>query len=90
MGKVQRLGVETIQSIHTHESKGIISVVGNNKESYMEEIWKKVVGFENYEVNNKGKVRNKETGNVLNPWIINSGYLSLIIINNKGKPKEIN
>lgn len=32
MGKVQRLGVETIQSIHTHESKGIISVVGNNWE----------------------------------------------------------
>lgn len=88
MGKVQRLGVEIIQSIHTHESKGIISVVGNNKESYMEEIWKKVVGFENYEVSNKGKVRNKETGNVLNPWIINSGYLSLIIINNKGKPKH--
>ena len=58
MGKVQRLGVETIQSIHTHESKGIISVVGNNKESYMKEIWKKVVGFENYEVSNKGKVRN--------------------------------
>lgn len=74
MGKVQRLGVETIQSIHTHESKGIISVVGNNKESYMKEIWKKVVGFENYEVSNKGKVRNIKTNYILKPWIINSGY----------------
>lgn len=79
MEKVQRLGVEITQSIHTHESKGIISVVRNNEGNYMEEIWKKVVGFENYEVSNKGKVRNKETGNVLKPWIINSGYLSLYI-----------
>ena len=32
MGKVQRLGVEITQSIHTHERKDIISVVGNKEE----------------------------------------------------------
>lgn len=37
MVKVQRLDVEIIQSIHIHESKGIISVVGNNKEKILSE-----------------------------------------------------
>ena len=37
MVKVQRLGVEIIQSIHTHESKDIISVVGNDKEDFINE-----------------------------------------------------
>lgn len=37
MEKVQRLGVEITQSIHTHERKGIISVVGNNKEKILSE-----------------------------------------------------
>lgn len=40
----------------------------------MKEVWKAIKDFDNYEVSNTGKVRNKDTGNVLKPWIINSGY----------------
>lgn len=77
MVKAQRLGVEIIQSIHTHERKGIISVVGNDKEKYMEEIWKDY--NDKYKVSNTGRVINKITNCELKPWIINSGYKQVSI-----------
>ena len=40
----------------------------------MKEKWKEIEGFENYEVSNTGRVRNKETKHVLKSWLINSGY----------------
>lgn len=39
------------------------------------ETFVKVVGFENYEVSNLGRVRNIESGIVLKPWITKDGYL---------------
>ena len=90
MRKVQRLDVEITQSIHIHERKDIISVVGNNKEKCMEEIWKTIEEFDKYEVSNTGKVRNKETGKELKPWVINSGYYSVPLYKNgKGNKKTV-
>ena len=39
------------------------------------ETFVKVVGFENYEVSNLGKVRNIKSGIMLKPWITKDGYL---------------
>lgn len=36
----------------------------------MEQIWKDIDGFENYEVSNDGCVRNKKTGKLLKPFVI--------------------
>lgn len=77
MGKAQRLGVEVAQPIHTHESKDIISVVGNSKEEYMKEVWKDY--DDKYKVSNTGRVINKITKHELKPWIINSGYKQVTV-----------
>lgn len=45
------------------------------------EIWKKIDGFENYSVSNKGRVRNDDTLSILKQKKI-AGYL-YIILNNK-------
>lgn len=60
------------------------------KENHMEELWKDVVGFPNYEVSNQGRVKNKETGLILTPHL-RSGYwgISLPIGNNKKCTKTI-
>lgn len=44
----------------------------------MEEIWKDVVGYEDYyEVSNLGQVRNKKTKYILSQYVANNGYMSL-------------
>lgn len=49
----------------------------------MKEIWKTIGEFDNYEVSNKGRVRNKETKNVLRPYLSNSGYYMINLVNDK-------
>ena len=39
------------------------------------ETFVKIVGFENYEVSNLGKVRNIKSGKVLKPHLNHKGYL---------------
>lgn len=48
------------------------------------ENWKTINNFENYEVSDLGRVRNKKTGKVLKPKISNSGY-EYISLYKKGK-----
>ena len=43
------------------------------------ETFVKVVGFENYEVSNLGKVRNMKTGKILKPILRRDGYLVLCL-----------
>jgi len=43
-----------------------------------------IKGFSNYEVSNKGEVRNITTGNVLKPRKHTGGYLNVYIKNDKG------
>ena len=39
----------------------------------MEE-WKTIIGYENYEVSNTGKIKNKKSGKILKPIIMKNGY----------------
>lgn len=45
----------------------------------MVETWKQNEIFDNYEVSNKGRVRNKKTGRILKPSIDSRGYETLKI-----------
>ena len=45
----------------------------------MRELYITIEGFENYEVSNKGNVRNKTTKYILKPWIDNKGYYMVSI-----------
>ena len=48
--------------------------------------WKKIKDYENYEVSNSGKVRNKLTGRILTPKINSTGFLCVNLFKNcKGK-----
>jgi hypothetical protein len=49
----------------------------------MEEIWKEVDGFDNYEVSNQGNVRNIKTGRILKPGLDNYGYQLVVLSSNK-------
>lgn len=50
----------------------------------MNEIWKEVVGFENYEVSDQGNVRKKKSGIILKPKLHDKGYHRVYItIKNK-------
>lgn len=46
----------------------------------MEEIWKTIKGFENYKVSNTGKVYSLAKNKVMKPWIVNSGYYVLTLV----------
>ena len=46
----------------------------------MEEIWKIIKGFENYKVSNTGKVYSLSKNKVMKPWIINSGYQVIALV----------
>lgn len=46
----------------------------------MKEEWRDVVGYEGkYQVSNLGRVKNTRNDNVLKPWLINSGYLTVCL-----------
>lgn len=46
----------------------------------MEEIWKTIKGFENYKVSNTGKVYSLDKSKVMKPWVINSGYQVIALV----------
>ena len=49
--------------------------------------WKKIDGYDNYEVSRFGRVKNMKTGDYLNGTVNNSGYLQ-ITLRREGKPKQ--
>ncbi len=49
--------------------------------------WRRIKGFERYEVSNEGDVRNAE-GNILKPFKTNSGYLQVQLYNGKARTKK--
>jgi hypothetical protein len=53
------------------------------------ENWKKVIGYENYEVSDIGNVRNSKTGRVLKKAVGTQGYYKQCLCNN-GKQKTVN
>lgn len=53
----------------------------------MEEIWKTIKGFENYKVSNTGKVYSLAKSKVMKPWVINSGYHVIALVD-KGISKR--
>lgn len=54
------------------------------------EKWKNIKGFENYEVNDDGQVRNKKTGRILKPYDNGRGYVEVdLLINGKRTTKKI-
>lgn len=57
----------------------------------LKEEWRKVVGFENYEVSNAGRVSHAAKMNVLKPYTEKNGYLtvSLSVGNRKSKQAYI-
>ena len=49
-------------------------------------MWKQIDGFQNYEINDKGEVRNIQSGKILKPWIGVGGYVYINPTNGHGKP----
>lgn len=49
----------------------------------MEEIWKPIQDFDDYQISNLGNVRNIKTGQKLNPHINRCGYFSVSLCKNK-------
>lgn len=49
----------------------------------MEEIWKTISDFPNYEVSSKARVRNKDTNKLLKPGLAGTGYLTVSLYKNK-------
>jgi hypothetical protein len=47
----------------------------------MEEEWRSILGYENYEVSDLGKVRNVKSGRILKPQLVKDGYLRLELRN---------
>lgn len=54
----------------------------------MEELWKEINDFPNYEVSNLGRIRNNNSKRVLKEHIINSGYKSINMVGKEGKSKS--
>ena len=54
----------------------------------MEQSWRVIDDFENYEVSNLGKVRNITTGKNLNGWIEKKGYMRVGLYNNGKKTNK--
>lgn len=53
-------------------------------------IWKEIKGFQNYEISDKGQVKNKKTGKILKGSFDKDGYLlAYLYINGKAKAKKI-
>jgi hypothetical protein len=50
--------------------------------------WKKIVGYENYEVSDCGNVRNSKTGRVLKQGLSSSGYYT-VSLHKDGKAKTM-
>jgi len=48
----------------------------------LSEEWKDIKDYENYEVSDQGRVRNKKTGRILKPWKCTSGYLEVYLASN--------
>ena len=55
----------------------------------MNEIWKTIEEFDNYEISNLGRVRNITTGKVLKPVLDNRGYYKVFLYNNKAYTRFI-
>lgn len=56
----------------------------------MEEVWKPVVGYEDYEVSNLGRVYSKKSKIYLKPMVHRDGYLRVALyVNNKRQYKYI-
>jgi hypothetical protein len=53
----------------------------------MEEIWKPIQDFEDYQISNLGNVRNIKTNKRLKPYINNGGYLDISLCKNKKNTK---
>lgn len=51
------------------------------------EIWKKIKGFDNYEVSSLGKVKNVKTDRILKTYLNHSGYEHIEISGENGKKK---
>lgn len=49
----------------------------------MDEEWRGLVDWPLYEVSDFGRVRNRETGHVLTPWLTHKGYLCVELHRNK-------
>lgn len=45
----------------------------------VEEVWKQIKDFPNYEVSNRGRIRNAETHYIIKPQLSSSGYLTVRI-----------
>lgn len=52
----------------------------------IKEQWLPIVGYDKYEVSNKGQVRNKKTGRILKQAYQNSGY-TIVALRRDGKTK---
>ena len=48
------------------------------------EIWRTINNFENYEVSNCGRVKNKKTDRILKPYDNGTGYLQIQLYNTDG------
>lgn len=56
----------------------------------MQEVWKKIDGFENYEVSTLGRVRNKNTGNILKAADRGKGYMFVVLcVNGKRSNRSV-
>lgn len=54
-------------------------------EVYVEEVWKDIVGFEQYQISSLGRV--KKNTKIMSPWILRQGYLQVGLTRNKVRYK---
>jgi len=50
-------------------------------------IYRKIIGYENYEVSIHGDVRNRKTKRVLKPFLISSGYKAVALASERNNSK---
>lgn len=53
----------------------------------MKEKWKSITGYPNYEVSNKGRIRNSRRNSLLRPLLNTQGYL-MVMLRNKNSRKR--
>lgn len=60
------------------------------KNIFQNEVWSPIIGFEEYEASNKGRIRELRTGKLLHQIKNHKGYFHVRVKKNNGEPMTLN